>query len=86
MVVHPEKIDFRRFVYNDLIDYFIVCFEHQCNTKSSFILVLEIGVVLCGTFWHFLQHLEPQENRFDCTCGFINKSVVIKYHQLLSKV
>ncbi len=29
MGVQPEKIDFRHFVYNDLIDYFIVCFEHQ---------------------------------------------------------
>ncbi len=36
MVVQPEKIDFRRFVYNDLIDYFIVCFEHQCKTMLAF--------------------------------------------------
>ena len=35
MVVHPEKIDFRR-LCNDLIDYFIVCFEHQCDTMRAF--------------------------------------------------
>ncbi len=31
MVVQPEKIDF-----NDLIDYFVVCFEHQCNAMRAF--------------------------------------------------
>ncbi len=36
MVVQPEKIDFRRFVQYDLIDYFIVCFEHQCNTMRAY--------------------------------------------------
>ncbi len=35
MVVKAEKIDFRC-LCNDLIDYFIVCFEHQCNTMRAF--------------------------------------------------
>ncbi len=35
MVVQPEKIDFIALSY-DLIDYFIVCFEHQCNTMGAF--------------------------------------------------
>ena len=30
---------------------------------------------------------EPQElQRFNCACGFISKSTVIRYHQLLSTV
>ena len=51
MVVEPEKIVFIVF-YNDLIDYFIVCFEHQCNKIRAFLkaatrmVVDEIGVVL----------------------------------------
>ncbi len=35
MVVQLEKIDFPCFVY-DLIDCFIVCFEHQCSTMRAF--------------------------------------------------
>ena len=35
MIVLPEKIDFRR-LCNDLIDYSIVCVEHQCNTVRAF--------------------------------------------------
>ncbi len=35
MVVKAEKkIDFVA-LCNDLIDYFIVCFEHQCNTMRA---------------------------------------------------
>ncbi len=26
----------RKDLCNDLIDYFIVCFEHQCNTMRAF--------------------------------------------------
>ncbi len=35
MVVKAEKNDFVALCY-DLIDYFIVCFEHQCNTMRAF--------------------------------------------------
>ncbi len=34
MVVHPKKINFAA-LCNDLIDYFIVCFEHQCHTMRA---------------------------------------------------
>ncbi len=54
MVVKAEKNYFRCFC-NDLIDYFIVCFEHQCrfsacSLKSSLMVLDEIGVVLGRTF------------------------------------
>ncbi len=35
MVVKAEKMIFVA-LCNDLIDYFIVCFEHQCNTMRAF--------------------------------------------------
>ena len=34
LVVQQEKIDFV-VLYNDLIDYIIVCLEHQCNTMGA---------------------------------------------------
>ncbi len=48
VVVQPEKIDFV-ILYNDLIDYFIVCFEHQCvhfKKQLNILGVDVIGVVL----------------------------------------
>ena len=40
------------------------------------------------SFWHYLLHShEPQDlQKYNYACGFISKSSVIKYHQLLSKV
>ncbi len=34
MVVTPKRLIFAG-LCNDLIDYFIVCFEHQCNTMHT---------------------------------------------------
>ncbi len=34
MVIKAEKIFVA--LCSDLIDYFIVCFEHQCNTMRAF--------------------------------------------------
>ncbi len=31
----PKRLIFV-ILYNDLIEYFIVCFEHQCNTMHAF--------------------------------------------------
>ena len=36
--------------------------------------------------WHYLQHYSGTTRLTETQCGFIDKSAVIKCHQLLSKV
>ncbi len=36
MVVQPEKKMIFIVLYTDLIDYFVVCYEHKCNTMRVF--------------------------------------------------
>ncbi len=50
-------------LWNDLIDYFIVCFEHQCNTMRAFEKQLNVWQLMRqGSFYeelsfqHYLQH------------------------------
>ncbi len=82
------------FLYNDLIDYFIVCFEHQCVIQSvhfkkqlnNNMIVNEIKVVLWRTFVSTLSATLLRNLRCNRACRFIGKSAVIKCHQLLSNV
>ncbi len=77
-------------LYNDLIGYFTVCFKYQLNTihyvkKQLNVREFQIRAVLWRTFISTLFGTisqEPQDlQRFNCSCGVIIKSTVIKYYQ-----
>ncbi len=75
-------------LYNDFIDSFI-CFEHHHNTYNARILkgrlIMALDEIRFNTICNITQ--EPQERqRYNRACRFIDKSAVIKCHQLLSKV
>ncbi len=93
MVIQLQKIDFHCFA--ELFNYFTVCFEHQCDAMHALKIGFKFGSSLDGgrfmknfrfdTICNITQ--ESQEiQRFNCACGSIVKSAVIKYHQLLSKI
>ncbi len=93
----PRSFNPKRLIFvalcNDLIDYFIVCFEHQCNIINACILksrmVVDSGRFMKNFRFNTICNItqDPQElRRCNRVCRFIVKSAVIRCHQLLSKV
>ena len=77
----------------------ILCFEHQCNTMHRACKKIKSSFIKYGSSWdsgRFMKNFhfdsicnitqDSQDlQQYNCACGFIHKSAVIKCHQLLSK-
>ena len=85
MVVQPQQIDIHYFVTDFVTDYCYISIQ-----SYSLLVVLEghfmqnfpFASTLYATL---LKNQQKELHRFNCVCGFIGKSAVIKY-QLLLKV